>query len=346
MQTIMEKEIFEQAQVLRECIPYNTDTFACIESAVKKREIDLVLIAARGTSDHAAVYGKYAIESLTGIPVALAAPSVSTVYGVPYRLKNALVIGISQSGEAADVASVIRDANMSGAPTIAITNEPDSTLTKEARHHLCCHAGKEISVAATKTFSAELLLLCKLAALLQPRADLDTAIRTVDSGIRNVLALRDEIFAAAAGFREMEECFTLSRGYVYCIALEGALKMQECAYVRAKAFPLSDFMHGPISLIEEDTPCFLYGGGEPFREEYHTIADRLREYGARLVVFSEDDELLDKSDTAVRMPRASHELLQPIYYACAIQLFACGLAVAKGLNPDQPRHIQKVTITK
>ncbi len=346
MITLMEKEILEQAQILPSILKNNAEVYGRIAQDLKNKKIPFVIIAARGTSDNAAIFGKYAIEAATGIPVVLAAPSVSTVYSRPYKAADAMIIGISQSGEAADVLSVITDGKRNGALTLAITNNPASALACEAKYHLDCGVGAEISVAATKTFTAELLLLAGLMALLSPDADFGLGTSRLAEDLKICIGLKDELFKLAYQHKHMEACFTLSRGYDYCIALESALKMQECAYVKSHAFSLADFMHGPISLIESDTHCFLFCRKGLFENEYIGLLERLRDIRARVTVFTDNVTIKSMADNVIEVPRPSHQVLSPIYFAVAAQLYACGLSLAKGLNPDCPRNLRKVTITK
>ncbi len=346
MKTLMEKEICEQAAVLPGILQKNAPVFESMAKALRERRIPFIVIAARGTSDNAAVYGKYAIEANTGIPVALAAPSVSTVYNKPYRTENALVIGISQSGEAADVLSVMADGNRNGAMTVAVTNNPGSALAAAAAFHLDCGVGPELSVAATKTFTAALLLLAKLTSLLALDDNFDRQMAGFAGDMEKCVGLRDKIFRLARQHARMDTCLTLSRGYDYCIALESALKMQECAKVRSLAFSLADFMHGPISLVEENLPCLLLCKKGAFENEYKALLDKLLGLRANLIVITDDTGLQELTPDVIVVPKPACEALSPIYFACAAQLFACGLALAKGLDPDRPRNLQKVTVTR
>ena len=346
MKTLMENEILEQAVVLPGILQKNVSVFNNLAHALSKRRVPFIVIAARGTSDNAAVYGKYAIEANTGVPVALAAPSVSTVYNKPYRVENALVIGISQSGEAADVLSVITDGNKNGAMTVSITNNASSALAEEAQFHLDCGVGAELSVAATKTFTAELLIMAKLTSLLAQDSGFGQKINGFAEDLKKCVRLKDDIFQLARQHSDMNFCFTLSRGYDYCIALESALKLQECAAVKAHAFSLADFMHGPISLMEKNIPCLLFCKKGAFENEYKGLLDKLVGMDANMIVMTDDTGLKKLAENIIVVPQPTWEALSPIYFACAAQLFACGLALAKGLSPDKPRNLQKVTVTR
>jgi len=346
MQSLMEKEIFEIPKSIASCIDYNQGIFDDIKRCIDEKSIKFIMIAARGTSDHAGEYFKYIVESQIGLPVILAAPSITTMYHSQYKLADALVVGISQSGMAADVIEVIENGNKSGALTIGITNNLYSNLAKAAQKHLYCNCGEEKSVAATKTFVSQLTLLAKLACVLKGQCNIEDELQKAAQDIEEILNKKDEIYEIAKSFASMESCFTLSRGYNYPIAKESALKLQECTYVEAKSYSTSDFMHGPIAMIDDESNCFIYSNEDRFTEELVAGAKKIKEYGARVIVFSNNRDLLEIGDVSIEVTGASIDMISPFYMAVAIQLFACGLAKAKGINPDKPRHLKKVTITK
>ncbi len=342
----MEKEILEVPGVLKKSLANNKPVFEQIRKVIDEKDIKFVMIAARGTSDHAGVYAKYAIESTLGIPVVLAAPSISTIYETQYKLDDAMVIGISQSGQATDVIRVLEDAKAKSAITISITNDENSKLANITDYHLFCNAGKEVSVAATKTFYAQLGILAELTSVMNGYDDFDENMNNIISNIENILLRKNEIFKIATSLKEMKECFTLSRGYNYSIACESALKMQECAYVKAKVFSTADFQHGPIAMVDEGCHCFLYANEEKFLTEYKEIVAKLRDYGAYIIIVSDDSNLLKQADIAIEIPTQETQYLVPFYTTAIIQLLACGLSLAKGLNPDVPRNLKKITLTK
>lgn len=241
----------------------------------------------------------------------------------------------------ADVIEVVMNGNKSGALTIGITNNMDSKLAKTVHKHLYCNCGEEKSVAATKTFVSQLTLLAKLACTLSNDVKIDKKLEKVAEDIEKILKKKEEIFTAAKSFVNMESCFTLSRGYNYPIAKESALKLQECTYVEAKSYSTSDFMHGPIAMIDDESKCFIYLNESRFSEELITAAKKIKDYGAHIIVFSNERNLLEIGDTAIEIKVANIDMLSPFNMAVAIQLFACGLAKAKGVNPDAPRHLKK-----
>lgn len=343
---LMWEEILEEPKTIERCIAKNRLLMEEIACHIRKADIDKVMIAARGTSDHAAVYAKYIIETELGLPVALAAPSVFTMYHGKLKLDRTLAIGISQSGKAADVLEVIRSAKESGAVTVSITNFPDSPLAMEAQYHLDCSAGLEKSVAATKTFLAQITLLAALTAAWAGNADMLARLESMPREIEKLIRSSDDIAEKVQRYRYMEECFVLARGMNYAIALESALKIQETCYVRAKAYATSDFYHGPYAMIEDGMPVFVFAPSGPSLKDVEAMITRLKDSGAELIVISDIEELRAQGDCSFSVPSAGSDIFSPFYNVVIAQMFACRLALAKGLNPDTPRSLSKVTITK
>jgi glucosamine--fructose-6-phosphate aminotransferase (isomerizing) len=342
----MWEEIWEQPAVLESCITQNSGVIGGVVKAIKAREIDLIYIAARGTSDHAAVYGKYIFEYTLGIPVALAAPSIVTMYSQDLKLKNCLVIGISQSGKAADVIEVINTGNRSGAVTVTITNDPASPLARAGQFHLDCHAGLEKSVAATKTFSAEMMALAQLAAAWSGDPAMAGELASVP---QKLLPLRDEaevIAAKVERYRFMDECFVLARGINYAISLEAALKIQETSYVRAKAFATSDFQHGPIAMVESAIPILIFAPQGPSQADMREIIAKLTQSQVELIIVSNSPDLLAMGQSAFTIPDTGNDVISPFFNMMVAQMFACKLSLVKGYDPDKPRRLSKVTITR
>ncbi|PWM44010.1 MAG: glutamine--fructose-6-phosphate aminotransferase [Clostridiales bacterium] len=346
--TLMQKEIFEQPEALKNCLSYNKETFEKLVADIKKAGITNVVIAARGTSDHAGIYGKYLIESYVGVPVGLSAPSAVTLYGGNIRYNNMLVIGISQSGKAADVLAVMDQAKKNGALTCTITNTEDSPLAECADYHLFCNAGLESSVAATKTFGTQLYIMAHLALMWAGRDDMVKMLEEVPAKMQQVIEDNDKVKALATRARFMTDCFILSRGITYPMALEAALKVQETNYVRAKAYPISDFHHGPFAMVDDGTPVFVYAGsGEQTQKDSLEMIEKLHNVGADVLVVSANDKLLEAGDVSFKIPNSGdNDFMDMFSFAVFGQLFACNLAAVKGRNPDAPRGLKKVTITK
>ncbi|HBU11668.1 MAG TPA: glutamine--fructose-6-phosphate aminotransferase [Clostridiales bacterium] len=342
----MYREIMEQPRVLGGILPKNEAVLNSLVAKIKESDIKQVVLAARGSSDHCAIYAKYLIELLVGIPVSLSAASVVTLYGGELRYENTLVLAISQSGAAEDVAAVVKNGNRSKAVTAAITNKEGSLLDKEAAYGLLCAAGEEKSVAATKTFMASLYLVALLVAKWAGNSDLLKSLEALPNALVHEAAQVDSIMALAREYTFMRECITLSRGLLYPLALEAGLKMMETTYTNARGFAVSDFQHGPLALVQQDTPVFLYAPGTGAAHKDAVAAfEQYAALGADLTVFTSDEALAKKARRAVITAKAD-EYTEIFHHTMAAQLFACGLAIAKHKNPDAPRNIKKVTITK
>jgi len=342
----MKKEIIEQPIVLKQSYEHNIDKIELIAKNILDREIDNIIFVARGSSDNAAIYGKYLIEILSGIPVGLAAPSVASIYKKNLKLDNTCVIGVSQSGQSEDICNFVEMTNKSGAMTAAITNTPNSRLANCAQYTIDMNVGVEEAVAATKTFTAEILLLELLAAFLGKRDDIINELSMIDEIIKKTLELEEKIKNEVVKFRYVSECFILGRGIVYPLALEFALKIQETSYVRAKGFSTSDFMHGPIAMIERNIPVFILALNDETIEDSIRIVNKLTEEKIDVIAFSDIDEVKEKSFIYFAIDKELGKFIKPLFMVPVIQMFSYYLCVAKGYDPDTPRLLRKVTITK
>jgi len=349
-ETRMWREIREQPGVFRTLLAEAEAPVGRLLEALRDRHIRSVLIAARGTSDHAATYAKYLFEVHQGIPVSLAAPSVLTLYGGRLSLADCFVIGISQSGRAADVMELLARAEASGGVVASLTNDPDSPMARMSRFHLPLSAGPETSVAATKTFGAQLFLLALLAARWSgDQAFLDrlTALPERLEGLADALA--GACVPLVERFRTVDAGFVLARGYAYPIALETALKIQETNYIRMKGYSIADFQHGPMAMLAPDVPVLLYAVRGPALPDALGMAERIRSTGAPLHVVTDDPDVLPGADVRILLPALSDpgdDRLAVFGLALFAQVFACRLSTARGLDPDSPRMLRKVTVTR
>lgn len=340
----MYSEIQEQSQVLKTCYEANLEVLEKVAKGIFERGIEFIVFVARGSSDNAATFGKYAIEIFAGIPVSLAAPSVASIYARKLKLDKACVIAVSQSGMSEDVCSFFEMAKECGALCVSLTNNPQSRLAKVADFSIYMNVGVEKAVAATKTFSAELLLLGMLACLLSKSDEELKKLQQVENVVKEALDKENEIKLFVERFRYMNECFVLGRGLTYPIALEFALKIQETSYVRAKGFSTSDFMHGPIAMINSEIPVFLLGINDETREDLLQTAAKLNEQKIDVYSFCDIPEMKDFVKKNVEF--SSNGLSRILSLTVLIQLFSYYLCILKGYNPDNPRIIKKVTVTK
>ncbi len=344
--TMMLDEIKQQPKVLKRCLETDKNIFNKIAKEFINKRINNIVIAARGTSDHAGIYGKYILEHCLGLPVSLAAPSIITMYNKNIDYKHSMIIGISQSGEAEDVLAVIENGNSQGALTLGITNNEKSPISKAVNYHLYTDAGIERSVAATKTFTSQMMMLAVLATVLGNDEEFFNALKEVPEEIKKILVMSEEIAKKVQRYRYMQDCFVLSRGMNYAVALESALKIQETTYVKAKGYAISDFHHGPFAMVEKDTPVIIYAPNGESSDDSIEMIEKLICAGAEVVIVSNDDEVLRKSEISFKIPYCENDMITAFYNTVFAQLFACSLSLAKGLNPDKPRGLNKVTITR
>jgi glucosamine--fructose-6-phosphate aminotransferase (isomerizing) len=339
-------EIREQPEVAARFLAEQAENIEAIAGSLRDRPSRHVVIAARGTSDHAAIYAQYVLGVRHGWTVGLGAPSIVSIYGATPDVRDALVIGISQSGASPDIVALIAEARDQGAPTIAITNEPDSALAAAAERTIALGAGPERAIAATKTYTAELLAIALLSAALTD----DPADRAVVSALPDTLArvldLEPAIERIARDQAATTRALVIARGFEYATAREWALKLKELARVFADPYSSADFQHGPLTLVEPGVPVLaVVRSGAP-GVDLVALLGRLRdELGGELMIVSDDDPALDLARWPVRLPAGTPEWLGPIVSIVPGQLHAMHLTRARGLDPERPRNLTKVTRT-
>ena len=340
--TFLQAEIESQPEVVARLLERESPRVATIVSQLPA--FQYVLMAARGTSDHAATYAKYIWAALAGYPVALATPSLHTLYSAPPRMDGALVVGVSQSGQSPDIVSVLEEGRRQGRPTLAITNDGSSPLAAAADHVIELHAGLERSVAATKTYTAQLTVMALLAAYLRGSGQ-DELGRLPAALAAALEAARPVVERRAERYRYMEQCVIVGRGYNYATAFETALKLKELTYIMATAYSSADFRHGPIATVTEGLPVILIMPSGASLDDMLELSRELKERGAELVSISDADSAHTLATTAVPLGAAVPEWISPITAIVPGQLLSLYLALAKGYDPDAPRGLQKVTRT-
>lgn len=345
-QSHLYREIHEQPAVLEAMLAEETAPIRQLAAQIQQREINYVLIAARGTSDNAGRYANYLLGAYNGLPVALATPSLYTIYKRPPRLKNALVVGISQSGKSPDIVSVVEDAKRQGALTVAITNFTDSELAQQADHVVGLHAGVERSIAATKTYTSELMAIAMLGAQLAGSEEMQEELARVPEAVARVLEVAPLVAQAAERYRYMTSCVVIGRGYNYASAFELALKLKELTYTLAEPYSSADFLHGPLALIENGFPAIVFAPTGVMLPELRDFIQVLRQREAEPVVISDDVETLAMGRVALPLKAVVPEWLSPLTAIVPGQLFAMYLAHARDYDPDHPRGLRKVTETR
>jgi len=346
--THLKKEILEQPDVLSNLQRTEGKRIARIAAAVKKTDIRTIFIVARGSSDNAGLYGKYLFGSRNRRVVALATPSLFTLYKKPPDLAGCLVLAISQSGESHDILKVVGEGKRQSAPTLVITNRARSPLARAADYVVDLHAGRERSVAATKTYTAELMALAMLSAALRGSKKDQEDLRKVPGAVRKLLDDRScaATLAAAQRYRYTERLSVIGRGYNYATAFELSLKLKELAYLTAEPSSSADFRHGPIAMVERGFPVLLIAPKGKVFKDMLDLARQLQERQAELVAISDNRQLLSLVNTPLSLRSGLPEWLTPITTVVPGQLFAMGLAQARGCPLDRPRGLSKVTRTR
>lgn len=344
------QEIQEQPAVLRAGLAQNQAVMAAISAAAPAAGLTHVVVAARGTSDNAARYANYLWGAANRLPVTLATPSLFSLYGQPPRLRDSLVIGISQSGESPDIVSVLAEGRRQRQPTVAITNAPKSPLAQTADFVVDIRAGVETAVAATKSYTAQLLAIAMLSVAWRPEQKQALAaaeLAALPDQITALLALDEQIAQFATRYRYMQQCVVLGRGYNYATAFEWALKIKELAYLVAEPYSSADFRHGPIAIVEPGFPVLAVAPSGGVQADMAALLDRLRtEHGAELLVISDEAALLATAVAPIPIPAGLPEWLSPLAYIVPAQLFCYHLTRLKGYDPESPRGLRKITRTE
>jgi glucosamine--fructose-6-phosphate aminotransferase (isomerizing) len=343
-------EILEQPAVAERFLATQAEPVAAIADALSKRGFRHVVIAARGTSDHAAIYAQYVLGVRHGLAVGLGTPSVVSLYGAAPDVRDALVIGISQSGESPDIVAVVAAGRAHGAPTIAITNEAASPLARAADWAIPLGAGPERAIAATKTYTTELLAVALLSAALGQGSTREPADRSALAAVPDALAAalgtEADIQRIATEQAADTRAVVVARGYEYATAREWALKLKELAHVFADPYSSADFRHGPLALVEPGVPVLAVARTGVAAADVIALLERLRDdLDAQSMVLSDDPATLELATWPVRLPAGTPEWLGPIVSIVPGQLHAMHLTMARGLDPEQPRNLSKVTRT-
>jgi glucosamine--fructose-6-phosphate aminotransferase (isomerizing) len=279
--------------------------------------------------------------------VALAAPSLFTYYESPPRLANALVIGISQSGASEDIVSVLRSARQQGAATLAITNHPESPLGETAERVLDLQAGEERAIAATKTYTATLLTVALLACGLAQDGARFAELERLPDLVSRMLEEDLRVQRMVERYRYMTQCIVLGRGFNYTTAYEWSLKLKELAYVAAEPYSSADFQHGPIALVENGFPVLAALPGGRVSDEMVALVRRLVvERQAELVAISDVQGALELARSPIPLPVGIPEWISPVVCVIPAQLFCYHITRAKGLDPEHPRGLAKITLTR
>ncbi len=341
----MHKEILSQPSVLETLFKKEWKRIQEFADVVRKKNIQYIGFVARGTSDHATLLAKYIFETENRIPVFHFNPSIFTLYKAKLNLKNFLVLGVSQSGESTDVVAVLEKAKECGAFTCAVTNEKKSAITRAADFTFELHAGKERALAATKTYTATLYFLYLLSLALADDAPSVETMRKIPETLHTMLRVDEKIKEICQRYRYMDECAVLARGFNLATAQETALKLEETCEVKALSFSAADFLHGPVVLAEKDFPVFVYAAkGAAFslmKDAVRTLVEKETD----VCVITNTKEISTRKTSCLHISVPFDEIYTPLFFIAAGQLLAYHISCIKGLNPDKPRYLTKVTRT-
>lgn len=341
----LSREIQEQPAVLQAVLERQWEPVQALAESLRQRAPRYGVLAARGSSDNAARYGQYLLGAFNGFTVALATPSLFTLYQRPPCLKDALVIGVSQSGQSPDIVSVIAEGRSQGALTVAITNDTNSPLAQAAQTTLDLSAGPEVSLAATKTYTSSLMVLAMLSVAWAGDSERLEALRQVPAWAASVLEDLPRVLKIAERYRYMEACVVTGRGFNYATAFEVALKLKELTYIMAEPYSSADFQHGPVAIVEQGFPVLAVLPEGAAAPDMLAFLKGLRTREPELLVISSLDEALALAQTPLPLPAGIPEWLSPLIAILPGQMLALGLTLAKGYDPDHPRGLRKVTLT-
>ncbi|QES50088.1 glucosamine-6-phosphate deaminase [Streptomyces venezuelae] len=342
--SIMAAEIAQQPGVWRRILDQGAPAAHDTARAIAARSPRFVLLSARGSSDHAALYAKYLLEIGHGLPCGLTSMSTITAYGARPRLEDVLVITVSQSGGSPDLITSTLAARTAGALTLAVTNNPDSGLAAVSEYHLDILAGPERALPATKTYTASLLTLWLFTEALRG-ADGAGPARVLPGLAEGVLERREEVRALAARYRFAERMVVTSRGFGYPTAREAALKLMETSYLAALAYSGADLLHGPLAMVDNISPVIAVVTDGRGGEALQPVLDRLRGRGADLCVIGPKARV-DAASAGFALPTEDvPEELQPLLEILPLQLLAYEVTIARGHDPDAPRALAKITET-
>lgn len=335
----MRREISEIPDAVERLLQDGLTDIRRAATAVRDLDPAFVVTIARGSSDHVCSYLCYATELLLGLPVCSVGPSVASIYKAPLKLHRGVSLAVSQSGKSPDIVEMARAARRDGALSIAITNDPGSPLAQVSEHTLPIHAGPELSVAATKTFVTSAVAGLLLLAEWREDKVLCEAIHRLPDALAKAAALDwPEVRAAV---RPDTSLFTLGRGPVSAISNEAALKFKETCQIHAESYSSAEVLHGPVSIVNEGFPVLCFAAGDAAETALVDIADQIAAKGASVFVTSDRAARA----TGIRHVRTDHPLTDPLSLIVSFYAMVERVAVSRGIDPDAPRHLKKVTET-
>jgi glutamine---fructose-6-phosphate transaminase (isomerizing) len=342
--SILYSEINEQAVAIDRLLQKEKTNVENIVNRLRGK-FKYVIIAARGTSDNAARYAAYLFGAHNQLQVALATPSLFTLYNQPPQMSDALVIGISQSGQSPDIVAVLSEAKKQGRPTIAITNEPDSPLGQLVDHLIPLQTGPEKAVAASKTYTSSLATVALFSCLLEQNPQRLQDLYKTPEIIQTCLKDMVQYLPRVERYRYIDHCAVIGRGFNYATAFEISLKIKELNRIVAEPYSSADFRHGPIATVRNGFPVIVVAPQGAVNKDMREVITDIKKLGAELIIISDMPEILQHANLPLPIPAGLPEWLTPLAAVIPGQLFSWKLTIEKGLNPDQPFGLQKVTET-
>ncbi len=344
--TYLYKEIHDQPAALSRLIKNEKASIQDLAQTILQRRVTHVVIAARGTSDNAARYAQYVLGAVNGLAVALATPSLFSIYGRPPKFGNALVLGISQSGKSPDIVAVLEEAKKQDRLTAVFTNTTESDLASLGDIVVNLNAGEERAVAATKTYTNSLAAVAMLSAELSGSQEGFSQLNQLPDVMVETLTMDPLIKEIAPRYRYMQHCVIIGRGYNYATAFEMALKMKELTYTIVEPYSSADFLHGPMALIESGFPVVIIAPSGILQGEMASFLAQVNERKAETIVISDVPDLLASARIPLALPKSVPEWLSPLTTILPGQLFSMYLATARDYDVDSPRGLRKVTETR
>lgn len=342
--SMLEQEILEQPDVIHRLLDAEGENVAGLARSLRG-QFEYVTIAARGTSDNAARYAQYLFGAYNRLQVALATPSLFSIYRRPPKLEGALVIGVSQSGQSPDIVEVVAEGRVQGRPTIAITNDPASPLAKAAEHLIQLHAGAERAVAASKTYTASLAALALFSCLLAGDPERLEQLKRIPLSMGQTIQGLGPVLPRVERYRYMNYGVVIGRGFNYSTVFEIALKIKELTRIVTEPYSSADFRHGPIALVGAGFPVIVVAPSGEVSADLQSLIGELTALNSELLVISDQQPLLEQAHLALPLPSGLPEWLTPLVAVIPGQLFGMALAQARGLDPDRPVGLRKVTET-
>lgn len=345
--TLMHKEACQTPAVVQKQWQEYGNILGKIIPAIQKFDPQFVLTVGRGSSDHAANFAKYLFETKLGLVTASSAPSINTLYKSKLNLKNALVLAFSQSGQSSDIVEVISQANKAGALTLAFVNDVNSPLAKTAQLVVPLFAGEEKAVAATKSYIATLFAICSCVARMSQDKALLSKLAMLPEYMTEVISL--DWSSASEHFSKCQNALVLGRGYSFPIALEAALKFKETCKIHAEAFSSAEVLHGPFALMEQDFSLMVFGQNDETLPGLVELLDKLKQLKTTTFLALPSDhctnQIANKVSFVLPTIPSLHPICDPLFEVLSFYLMVEHCAKLRGINPDQPDNIKKVTDT-